>query len=160
MPQTPHLYLFTLEVAPLEIGMTYNPLPSHLTLVSRFFLDKPPNHIINKVSALFKLAECIELVFEELSTIGPEHTEVHVIKPNKSLEELHTQITDNLVDIGVSYTHPEYIKEGWKPHISKRDNDNYVPGYSFLTHAAYLIEVHIQDGNYLRTIREKFNLLR
>lgn len=43
MPQTPHLYLFTLEVAPLEIGMTYNPLPSHLTLVSRFFSDKPPS---------------------------------------------------------------------------------------------------------------------
>lgn len=152
------LYLFALEVAPLEVGKTYNPLPSHLTLVSRFHSHKSPERISKKVSDLFSRTKSIELLFDQSATIGPRHTAVHLIKPRKTLKELHIQLLELLDEIDVDYTQPEYIRDGWKPHISKRDNDNFGPGFIHLAKAVYLIEVHKAGENDLRIIQKRFNL--
>lgn len=36
-----HRYLLILEIAPVEVGKTYDNLLSHLTLMSRFFSELP-----------------------------------------------------------------------------------------------------------------------
>lgn len=158
MDTPPRLYLFTLEVVPLEVGKTYNPLPSHLTLVSRFYLHESPEYISKKVSDLFNRTKSIKLLFNQSATIGPVRTAVHLIQPGKSLEELHAQLSGLLDEIGANYTQPKYIREGWLPHVSKRDDDNFSPGFTHLARAAYLIEVRRAGDNDLRIIQKRFNL--
>lgn len=153
-----HLYLFTLEVARLEVGKTYNPLPSHLTLVSRFYSHELPDDINDKFSSLFNETKSIRLVFDHMATIGPKLTAVHLIQSTEALKKLHGQLIERLNEFAVDYTQPEYLGEGWKPHVSKRDNDNFSPGFSHLSKAAYLIEVHKEGENHLRTIQKRFNL--
>jgi len=152
------LYLFTLEVTPLEVGKTYNPLPSHLTLISRFYSHGSPNGIADKVSGLFSETKSIDLAFERMATIGPKHTVVHLIQPSEALRKLHNQLAEILDRIGVDYTQPEYIRAGWKPHISKRAGDDFAPGFTYPTKASYLIEVHKEGEKHLRTVQERFNL--
>lgn len=154
-----HIYLFTLEITPLEVGATYNPLPSHLTLLSRFYSHEPPASIVDRVSGLFNETRCIELTFEQSIKIGPKHTSVHLIQPNAALRKLHTQLLSILDGMGVEYTQPEYINEGWKPHVSERDNDGFASGFAHVTKAAYLIEVLKEGESHLRTIQNRFKLL-
>jgi len=158
MKSSLHLYLFTLEITQLEVGATYNTLPSHLTLISRFYSHEPPTSIVDRVSGLFNETRCIELIFEQTTRIGPKHTSVHLIQPNTALRKLHTQLSSILDGIGVDYSQPEYINEGWKPHVSERKNDGFASGFSHVTKAAYLIEVFKEGESHLRNVQNRFNL--
>lgn len=158
MEQPAQLYLFTLEVVPLEVGKTYNPLPSHLTLISRFYAHEPPKYIAKKASDLFNGTGSIALVFDQSATIGPKNTAVHLVQASDALKELHNHLSQILDSISVEYTQPEYIREGWKPHISKRNHDNFAPGLIHPSKAAYLIEVRKEGENDIRIIRGKFSL--
>ena len=46
-----HLYLFTLEVVPLEVGKTYDELPLHCTLMFRFWSELPAEELAAKVGS-------------------------------------------------------------------------------------------------------------
>ena len=152
------LYLFTLEVTPLEVGSVYNPLPSHLTLISRFYTSATPEHIADNVNHLFASTKPLALVFDGSAMIGPKHTAVHLIQQSAELKRLHVQLADILSRIGVDYTQPDYIRQGWKPHVSRREADGFMPGNTHITTAAYLIEVDKQGDSHLRTIRKKYSL--
>lgn len=54
-------YLFILEIAPLETGKIYAELPSHLTLMSRFWSELSPDELAGIVRPLFQNARLGDL---------------------------------------------------------------------------------------------------
>lgn len=153
-----HLYLFTLEVAPLTVGAIYNPLPSHLTLMSRFWSEQSPEAIASTVKPLFERTKPIELLFGQSANIGPKHTAVHLIEHTEAIKQLHEQLRSLLDDIAVEYTNPQFAGKGHKPHVSRREGDGFAPGYRQMAKAGYLIEVKIEGEDHLRFIQTKFEL--
>jgi len=153
-----HLYLFTLEVAPLHVGKAYNPLPSHLTLMSRFWSELSPSELSQIVKPLFRQTPPLELYFGKTITLGPKHTVVHMIEHTQAMQRLHTQLYGLLSSIPVTYTAPQYVDDGYKPHVSMRAADSFVTGHHQMTATAYLIEVTKQDSADLRHICAKFDL--
>jgi len=158
MQKTEHLYLFTLEVIPLIVGELYNPLPSHLTLISRFYSHETSEQITAMVHDLFNETRSIDLLFQKSTEIGPKQTPVHIIEPSTELKLLHAKLLKILDENDVTYTQPQFIGNGWRPHVSERENDNFITGKSQLSKYAYLIEVFIQNENHLRVVRQKFKL--
>src|SRR3982750_1638619 len=104
-----HLYLFTLEVTPMVVGRTYNPLPSHLTLMSRFWSDLSPEELGEIIKPLFLRTQPIELTFGETATLGPKQVAVHLVENTKELRSLHSQLYDGLNAKGVTYTVPQFV---------------------------------------------------
>lgn len=153
-----HLYLFTLEVTPLTVGKVYNPLPSHLTLMSRFRSDISPDRLTSAVAPLFEQNPPIELCIGESVNLGPKNTPVHLVGHSAGLQELHTKLRSLLDTLGVIYGYPQFVGEGHKPHVSRRDGDGLMPGHKHITKTAYLIEVEIKGEEHLRFICAKFNL--
>ena len=153
-----HLYLFTLEVTPLSVGRTYDPLPSHLTLMSRFWSELSPNEVAEIVNPLFQRTQPIELSFGEAAILGPKQVAVHLIENTEDLKGLHLQLHDLLNAVGVTYTAPQFVGDGHKPHVSKREGDQFTAGHKQMANAAYLIEVEIKGEDHLRIIRTKFDL--
>ncbi len=156
------LYLFTLEVDELIVGMTYNPLPAHLTLVSRFYSPDTPDKIAKVVSPIFNKTPNITLLFEEPVSLGPKQTAAYLIKPSNELLDLHGHVVESLRTVHGAYTNPQYVRDGWKPHVSKRADNSFHTGDQLIATTAYLIEVIIDDttiaNNQVRHIRNKFNL--
>lgn len=152
------LYLFTLEVVPLTVGTTYNPLPSHLTLVSRFWSSSSPEALADRVKPLFERTKPAELLFGQPANIGPNHTAVHLIEHMQKIKHLHEQLCSLLDDLAVEYTNPQFVGNGHKPHVSRRDGDGFAPDYKQIAKAAYLIEVEIQGERHVRFVRAKFDL--
>lgn len=106
-----HLYLFTLEVAPLRVGHVYNPLPSHLTLMSRFWSELTPEELTKIVAPLFEQTKPIELHFGIPATLGPKQVPVHLIENTGEIKALHSELRALLDDTKVAYTASEYIGE-------------------------------------------------
>jgi len=147
-------YLFTLEVAPVEVGKTYDELPSHLTLMSRFWSELSPNELTKIVRPLFEKTAPIELAFGETVELGPKKLTVHLVEHSSELKQLHGELRALLDAANVDYEYPEFIGEGHKPHVTKRNDESFKAGDKHMAHAAYLIEV--VGGQ--RAIRSKFEL--
>lgn len=158
MKNNQHLYLFTLEVTPMTVGRIYNPLPSHLTLMSRFWSSLSPEELIGIVNPLFQETRSIELNFGKATVLGPKQVAVHLVESTRELKDLHSQLHDLLNTTGVTYTEPQFVGDGHKPHVSKRDGDRLNAGHKQMSNAAYLIEIEINGKDHLRLIRAKFDL--
>ena len=83
-----HLYLFTLEIPPLEVGTAYDDLPSHLTLMSRFLSELPAEELANQVRLLFATTGFIHLAFAETIELGPKKVMAHMVD-SPSERQLH-----------------------------------------------------------------------
>lgn len=134
-----YLYLFTLEIVPLEIGRAYDDLPSHLTLMSRFWSDLSPNEVTNLVRPLFD-TEPVHLRFGETVELGPKRLLVHVVdSPDET--KLHERLMQLLDTTNVEYQYPEFIGVNHKAHVTTRVGVQFRAGETLLTTNAYLIEV-------------------
>lgn len=149
-----HRYLFILEITPVEVGKTYEDLPSHLTLMSRFFSDLSPEQVNEVVRPLFSRTAPIELTFGETAELGPKQLAVHMVEHSNSLKQLHNKLRVLLNSVNVEYEYPKFIGENHKPHVTKRADVRFKAGEEKTVRAAYLVE--IVDGK--RVVRSKFEL--
>lgn len=142
----------------MTVGKTYNPLPSHLTLMSRFWSSLSPEELTKLVEPLLQQTKPIELSFGEAATLGPKQVAVHLVRNTKELKDLHSHLHDLLDAVGVTYTAPQFVGDGHKSHVSRRDSDQFTVGHKQMANAVYLIEVEIKGEDHLRHIRAKFDL--
>jgi len=145
-----HLYLFTLEVALLELGKV---LPSHLTLMSRFWSELPSDELAEVVRPLFARTNVMDLLFGEAVELGPKELTVHMIEQPEELK-LHNDLHTLLDSVQADYQYPQFIGTSHKPHVTKRKGVQFRVGDKHVAQAAYLIEV----VNERRVIRARFKL--
>lgn len=151
--QMKHLYLFTLEVTTLEIGKTYDDLPSHLTLMSRFRSELDYDELANVVRPLFAATIPVTLTFGETIELGPKKVMAHMVS-SPSEQALHIKLHEALDSIHVEQQYPQFVGVGHKAHVSKRDGLDFKQGDQHLTLATYLIEVVDKK----RVVRSRFKL--
>jgi hypothetical protein len=148
-----HLYLFTLEITPLEVNGVYDELPSHLTLMSRFLSNISSEAIVVTVSPLFSKTSPITLSFGETVNLGPKAVTAHMVSSPEEMK-LHDELRELLDTIGVEYQYPEFIGSSHKAHVTEREGVRFEPGSAYTASTAYLIKVI--DNK--RIIRAKFTL--
>jgi hypothetical protein len=148
-----HLYLFTLEIDPLEVGKVYDELPSHLTLMSRFLSDLAPEQLSFIVEPIFADTKPINLLFGNTIELGSKKVTAHMVdSPEEGV--LHNRLQALLDDAGVTFQYPQFIGVAHRAHVTQRDSVDFPQKTQLLTSAVYLVEVI--DGQ--RIIRVRFNL--
>lgn len=150
-----HLYLFTLEITPLEVGRAYKELPSHLTLMSRFLSDLPYEELAHNVQSLFTQTKTLDLVFGKTTELGPKKLTVHMVRSAEE-DSLHIRLKNFLDSIGVTYQYLQFTGQNHIAHVTKREGAHFAKGDIHVSPAAYLIEVI--DSN--RIVRAKFELTK
>jgi hypothetical protein len=151
--QMKHLYLFTLEVSPLETGKTYDDLPSHLTLMSRFWSELSPDELANAVRRLFAVTAPVALIFGETIELGPKKVIAHMVS-SPSEQALHIKLHELLDSIHVEQQYPQYVGDGHKAHVTRREGLEFKQTDQYSASAAYLIEV----VDTKRVVRSRFEL--
>jgi hypothetical protein len=149
-----HRYLFTLEVTPLELGKTYAELPSHLTLMSRFFSELSPDQLGESARSLFEQAKPINLIFNETAELGPKRLTVHLVENSAELKAVHDQLLMLLRSLDVELEYPQFVGDKHKPHITARKGTGFDKSDTLTVNHAYLIEV--VDSK--RVVRSRFEL--
>lgn len=152
------LYLLALEVAPMLVGKTYNPLPSHLTLMHRFWSELSPEKLAQAIEPVLRRTQPLELLFGKTRLNGPQKVRVNMVQLTPDLQSLHMRLFDLLNTLHVTYTAPEWVGKGFAPHVTERKEIEFAIGHVQVTNAAYLIEVEIHGEEQVRRIRARFNL--
>jgi hypothetical protein len=127
-------------------------LPSHLTLMSRFFSDLSPHQLNKVVRPLFEKTTAIRLIFGRIEELGPKKLAVHLVNHSNELDTLHNGLLTLLNSIPVEYEYPQFIGTRHKPHITAREGTDFKVGDTFIAKQACLVEV--VDGQ--RIVRLKF----
>ena len=147
------LYLFTLEITPLEVGKSYDELPSHLTLMSRFLSKLTPEELYSTVEPLFAGTSIVGLLFGDTAELGPKKVTAHMVDSSEE-RALHERLQALLARVGVTFQYPQFLGTHHKAHVTQRDDADFPPKTHVVCSAVYLIEV--VDGR--RIVRSKFNL--
>lgn len=135
-----HLYLFTLEIDPLEVGKVYDELPSHLTLMSRFLSDLDPKELSDISRPVIELTGNITLTFGPTIELGPKKVTAHMVdSPAEKL--LHKRLQVVLEEVGAIFQYPQFIGSNHKAHVTKRDGRDFPQGSQLISSTVYLIEV-------------------
>ena len=148
-----HLYLFTLEIVPLEVGRVYDELPSHLTLMSRSWSELAPEELASAVRPLFTRTNPVTLIFGKTVELGPKKVMAHMVEGSDELT-LHNELQDALGLAKVTPQYPQFIGVNHRPHVTKREGFDIKQGSQHLASAVYLIEVVDKK----RVIRSRFVL--
>lgn len=148
------LYLFTLEVAPVDVGRTYDELPSHLTLMSRFLSELNPEELGRRMVPIFARTQPISLVFGVTTELGPKKLVAHMVDHSSELQKLHADVLKQLMVLRAELQYPQFVGEGHRPHVTRREGVNLSEGTVLTLNTVCLIEV--VDGR--RTIRAKYRL--
>ena len=147
-----HRYLITLEITPVKVGKTYGDLPSHLTLMSRFFSDLGPNELAEILKPLFVRSKPVHISVSKTTKLGPKKLTVHLMEHSAEIISLHNELRAQLDLILVSYEYPQFIGNNYTPHITQRHGQIFRPGDSLLATHCYLIEIIVGE----RVIKSRF----
>jgi 2'-5' RNA ligase len=150
-----HLYLLALEVVPLKVGKAYDVLPSHCTLVHRFWCELDSTQLTEKLQPIFDDTESVMLTFEGKEVFGPPPVTVNRLLETPELKALHMNLYKRLGQLNVEYTAPQWVGEGFKAHVTERSGVSFDKGYEHISDVAYLIEVKVPENEDARFVRAR-----
>lgn len=115
-------FLVAFEVEPVVMGRVYETLPLHCTLM-HWFRTKLDHHAIKHVVGLVCYTNGpLFLHAGGIENFGPQKTiPVSVIRETRDLMALHTKIHQVLLDLSVTFVEPQYVGEGYRPHVTVTD---------------------------------------
>lgn len=160
-----HAYLIILEITPLNAKDTYDMLPLHCTLVHWFWLKQEPEEVAQRLRAAVRGTAPIVL------KVGPEKifsgknkdgalvpVTVNVIELTPELRTVHEQACMALEDMDVRYSAPQYVHDGFNPHVTHQKDGQLLPGDERRSAKLYLIEAPAPEYGNMRSVRAEISL--
>jgi hypothetical protein len=142
----------------MNVGDMYEELPLHCTLMHRFWSELEPEALADKVSDFFKQIQPLALKPHERLLLGPKQVPVCELELTDELKSLHMDLYELLNGLGIEYTAPGWVGEGYRPHVTERENARLEVGSEQNSNAVYLIEVKVPGHDRKRLVRHKFEL--
>jgi len=155
-------YLLALEIQEVEVGRLYSSLPLHCTLVHWFWTDDSKKLLTVIESILETLpAPTLFVEGEEEFTgntkSGPIGVKVNKVTKTQRLATLHETIAILLEEAGVIYVMPQYIHEGYVPHVTHQQEARLNKGDKAQVSSVYLVDADAPEYGNERKVIHKFN---
>lgn len=158
-------YLIANEITPVEVGERRDMLPLHCTLVHWFWLDEkmPIEELANTLTDIYsrriRLIPDTETTFSAPTIGGDMPVRVTTVKRTSELIDLHERACAALVSLDAAYEKPEYIHEGYRPHITHQSGEIVDPR-GYVSENLYVVTAERPEYGHLRTIVAKIALSR
>lgn len=158
-------YLIANEITPVEVGERHLMLPLHCTLVHWFWLDDemPVEDLADAVadgySRRIHLIPEGEEVFTASTMEGNMPVRVTTVRRTPELADLHERVCLSLASLGAVYEKPEYVREGFRPHITHQTGETVVP-HGYVSENLYVVTAERPEYGYTRTVLAKIALAK
>lgn len=161
-----HAYLIVLEITPLKVNGTYDMLPLHCTLVHWFWLKQEPEEVAQRLKSVLSDTSSVVLRAgaEQIFTGKNKNGErmpvtVNDIELTPELQNLHEQVCAILEDMDVRYSEPQYVHNGFHPHVTHQKDGQLVPDEARISTKLYLVEAAAPEYGNERTVRTSVDLI-
>jgi hypothetical protein len=158
-------YLLMNEVTPVEVGSQHEMLPLHSTLVHWFWLDDAITaHDVGETIAdvytrNIRLIPQREETFTAQTNDGEIPVRVSILKRTPELIDLHERALASLVSLDAEHEKPEYIHEGFHPHITHQKGETVNPS-GYISRNLYVVTADRPEYGNMRTVVAKIALSR
>jgi len=159
-------YLIANEIMPMQAGERHYTLPLHCTLVHWFWLDTSIidiNAMVDMIADIhtkpIRLIPDDEQLFTTPTLSGDMPVCVTTVERMPELIDLHERVTSLLVSMDAEYEKPEYIHEGYRPHITHRAGETVDMG-GYVSKNLYLITSERPEYGHVRTVLAKIALAK
>lgn len=133
-------FLFVLEVEPMKLGHVYEVLPLHCTLVHWFHTERNAEDILRAVKEKIEEHAPVTLTSQKAALFGrEENIPVHTVH-GEGLHLLHNDLVEILNTLTVTYSEPEFVGNGYKPHVTTHGEKTFTPGSITTVKNVYLVE--------------------
>ena len=155
-------YLLALEINPVEVGKVYTGLPLHCTLAHWFWVDELSDLLI-QIQSLVQSREAPKLLiqneeqFTGVTKDGPIAVRVNKVKKTPDVISLHEDVASLLEENGVTYSMPQYIHNGYVPHVTHQESSRVHEGDMVLIRSLYLADADAPEYGNERQIIHKFS---
>lgn len=154
-----HAYLLALEIEPVDINKVYVALPLHLTMMSWFYSNKSPAEVVRAIQSVVEQQSPIELTSAEPDLFGEDKdVPVNRVTNESELHQLHQALHDALRVVGARYKSPQWVGEGFAPHVTRQRSGRFETGTTHLATKLYLAEAETPDRLQQKTIIYKLSL--
>lgn len=161
-----HAYLLILEISPLQVGQTYSMIPLHCTLVHWFWLKQDPEEVAKQLRACLQSQASIALTAQDEQTFTGKTKQgttvpvtVNDIVATPELRQLHEAMCQELEAMGVQYSEPQYVHEGFHPHVTHQKEGKLTPGEVRISANICLVEAAAPEYGNDRTVRASIRLM-
>lgn len=147
----------------MEVGGNYSMLPLHCTLV-HWFRTGAEQKLVEQLSRIiYRFPPQGLLVGEEAIFTG--HTKngsipvaVNKVARTPSLERLHGRVCDLLDSLSAEYSAPQYVKDGFNPHVTHQSGVGLRPNSTHTSRAVYVVGADAPEYGNARHVVAKFDL--
>lgn len=103
--------------------------PLHVTLVPRFVINLEGTGLLEKMATLLRSHKPVEVVAETDELFGEfKNIKVTLLEKTPELTKLHSTIIDLLKSMGAIFDEPNFIEEGFRPHVTVQSKRRVQPG--------------------------------
>ncbi len=135
-----HTYIIVLELDKMKVNAPYES-KLHCTIVHWFESGLTQDELLSVIEPILKSSTPFVITSGEIELFGDNNDlPMHLIDKTSELEGLHKRLIVALEKRGVIYLRPQYILEGWRPHVTNQDGKEFKSGSQQTVRAAYLIE--------------------
>lgn len=145
-------YLVVSFINPENVSDTFSAAnwPLHCTLLPNFSTEALPEDVILAVSKVATSHQQIIVEIGEEALFGPDaNFPVSLVLPTQQVLEFHTSLTSRLEPLHITYDNPQFVHEGYRPHITIQENARVHQG-NFLTIKTISLIDMIPDGDTTR----------
>jgi len=155
-------YLLALEIQDVEVGRVYSALPLHCTLVHWFWVDDSAK-LLTAIQSIIETLPVQTLFVEDeeeftgITKSGPIGVKVNKVMKTSGLAALHDAIATFLEEAGVTYVMPQYIHDGYIPHVTHQHSGRLNKGDKVQVSSVYLVDADAPEYGNERIVIRKFN---
>lgn len=138
-----------------EFAMDDNPL--HTTLAGVFALPEKGDEIAKIIEVGLAGFDVVEIIGEQREQWG-DGIEVTILRESNTFSHLYKTIQNNLVDNGAVFNEPQYLGDGFTPHVTKQKSGELAQGTAQLLKTVSLVDMFPNNNGYRRRIHANFRL--
>lgn len=136
-----HAYLFVFEVEPMEVGMVYDRLPLHCTVMHWFRTPADKETVLAAAKEILEMRGSVLLTSEAPALFGKhQDIPVHRVIKTEEITSLHLSLLKHLETLSVRHSEPEFIGSGYNPHVTTHGNRSFPPGTTHSSENIYFVE--------------------
>ena len=111
-----------------------------------FYVASTPEDVALAAKEVIEGHAPVVLISKAAERYGPNiDIPVHSIVQSADLMSLHWRLYKVMTKLGVRYTHPEYVGNGYLPHVAERDGFSFPVGTRHQVRRIYLAEA-VDEG--------------